>query len=201
MVKRCGPTAIAVIIVAIMWSGWPGVSQADPSPAIRQMMSTKVSMFEFVLLQIYEMTKCRVSYFSGGWISGPCMSVFPRYNFADNVIVMDFYVEPSYERMQGFENASEEGRKRILIKVLEFVADNIAVSRDPKNGPRFPGLIQEIFLDRRYDWLAKDSEIAMDEFADRTRITLTINHKGKVYRARRSHRGEISFWTEPALGR
>ena len=127
MINRYAPTVMGAIVLAMIWSGLPGVSQADPSPAIRQMMSTKVSMFDFVLNQIYESTKCKMSYFSHEWIGVPCMSVFPRYDFADNVIEMNLYVQPSYDRMRGFENGSEEVRKRTLMKVLEFVADNLRV--------------------------------------------------------------------------
>ncbi len=169
---------------------------AEPSKPISSMMNTPSSIFDVFLFQLLEQSKC----FQGWFVNRKkddkpdlCMTTI-NYNFDDNLIEMNFFVEERYKDMKGFASGSDSLKEKILKKILNDVAEYVGVESivEGQSSFRF-GMIQ--LTPMRHGWGTKgfDEKSAKEEIANRTVIHLRANVGGYVYTATRDHHGKVTF--------
>ena len=168
-------------------------SQAEPSKLIAQMMTTQTTNFDFFLFKLEEQSKCYRGWFGNSKDKNaekPCLTTLD-YNFDDNIIKMNFFVDNTNEQMTRFSSSSDKDKEVILKAVLSKVAVSLGV--EEANGMKF-GMIQ--LTNIRNGWSQKEfneSDIK-EEISKRTVVTVTANIKdGFIYRATRHHHGKVFF--------
>ena len=172
---------------------------AEPSKPISSMMDTPSSVFDVFLFQLLEQSKCYQGWFGNRTAQDKtnlCMTTID-YNFDDNLVEMDFFVEEKYEDMKGFSKSGEAQKEAILKRILSYVAQSVGVESRGQDKLNFRlGMIQMTPI--RHGWATKgfDDKAVKDEIADRTVIHLRANIEGFVYTATRDHHGKVTFGKE-----
>jgi len=169
---------------------------AEPSKPISSMMDTPSTVFDMYLFRLLEQSKCNQGWFGNREKDDKpdlCMTTI-EYQYADNLIEMNFFVQERHEKMKGFTSASDIQKEKILKNILIEVAQSVGVvSRgDGKLNFRF-GMIQMTPMRHGWGTSSFDEEVARDEISDRTVIHLRSNVDGFVYKATRNHHGKIMF--------
>jgi hypothetical protein len=87
-------------------------AMAEPSKPISAFMEAPASAFDVFILQLFEQSKCYRGWFGNTAAekeSDLCMTMID-YNFNDNLIIMNFSVRDSHEKMKGFSKGSATPR-------------------------------------------------------------------------------------------
>lgn len=170
-----------------------GIAYGSPSRHIAKAMDTPVSVFDMFLLAIELYEKCP----TGKKLMSMESIV---YDFADNLIRMEYSVKP--ENIEGFKEGNEELRKRLLMKKLGILATYIGVkdssSKDFGLGPIWGMPIRRGWKSKDFDEL-KFREEVVKRTVIILRTTIDISALStKEYKATRNHHGktevEVSEW-------
>ena len=159
---------------------------AQPGPSIGQMMQTPASVFDLFLFRLYEAGKCNTVVKNGNLDEADlCLSSI-NYDAGKNILTAFFRVLPGAEAMDDFVDLEKDGRKEILLKLL----DNTVRRVGAVDGW---GLLHSIPLGAGTAAAAEKSFRA--ELAGRTTTKLSTSYDGVVYIATRHHDGRIEYFT------
>ena len=184
---------VTILIGAIMGvtTGW-----ADPSGPIAEMMKTPSTVFDDILYRIYDQSRCYPDALSDKTrddLIGPCMTRI-SYEFADNLIIMHFYVSEKYENLAGFANMNDVQKNRALELVMIHVGERVGVvPLRTSSGTYNIGLIYSTPI--RNGWSADgfDEKSARDEIAARAVMRLATESGGILYTIVRDQHGKITY--------
>ena len=92
---------------------------AEPSPQIAKMIQTPATAFDMFLFRLYEAAKCNnVLKNSNSDEADLCLSSI-KYDADTNVLSTFFRVLPATEAMEDFVDQDTDGRKQIMLKLLD----------------------------------------------------------------------------------
>lgn len=186
-------STIKIVLSSLLFILLSSQSQAEPSKLIAQAMTTQTSAFDFFLFKIEEQSKCHRGWFGNSKNKNsekPCLTTLD-YNFEDNLIKMNFFVDETNEKMIHFKTSNDKNKEAILREVLSSIATSLGI--EERNGMKF-GMLQMTKM--RNGWSKKefDESKVKEEIAKRTVVAVTANIKdGFIYRATRNHHGKVFF--------
>lgn len=161
---------------------------AQPGPAIGQMMQTPASAFDMFLFRLYEAGKCNTVVKNNNLDEGDlCLSSI-QYDADKNILTAFFRVLPGAEAMDDFVDLEKDGRREILLKLL----DNTARRVGAVDGW---GLLHSIPLGHGAGMAVAAEKSFRAELAGRTTTKLSTSYDGVVYIATRHHDGRIEYFT------
>ena len=185
--------SIKVVLSSLLFILLSSQSQAEPSKLLAQAMTTQISTFDFFLFKIKEQSKCYRGWFGNSKNKNsekPCLTTL-KYNFDDNLIKMNFFVDETNEKMIHFKASTDQKKETILRGVLSDVATSVGV--EELNGMKI-GMIQMTEIRNGWSKEGFDESKVKDEIANRTVISVTVNIKdGFIYKAIRNHHGKVFF--------
>jgi len=186
-------STIKIVLSSLLFILLSSQSQAEPSKLIAQAMTTQTSAFDFFLFKIEEQSKCYRGWFGNSKNKNsekPCLTTLD-YNFEDNLIKMNFFVDETNEKMIHFKTSNDKNKEAILREVLSSIATSLGI--EERNGMKF-GMLQMTKM--RNGWSKKefDESKVKEEIAKRTVVSVTANIKdGFIYRVTRNHHGKVFF--------
>lgn len=163
---------------------------AQPSAAIVNMMQTPASVFDLFLLRVYEASKCNtVLKNENADEADLCLSTI-SYDSGENILSAFFRVLPGAEAMDDFVEQEMEGRRAILLKLLETTARRVGALDTW-------GLLHSTPLGYGRNASVADEKAFRAELAQRTTTSLSTSYDGVVYIATRHYDGTIEYFTNP----
>ena len=161
---------------------------AQPGTAIERMIKTPASAFDLFLFRLYEAGKCNAVVKNSNLDEADlCLSSI-RYDAGKNILTAFFRVLPGAEGMDDFVDLEKDGRKEIMLRLL----DNTARRVGAVDGW---GLLHSIPLGHGTGVTVAEQKSFRNELAGRTTTKLSTSYDGVVYVATRHHDGRIEYFT------
>lgn len=161
---------------------------AAPGGQIAKMIQTPASTFDMFLFRLYEAGKCdNVVKNTNSDEADLCLTSI-GYDADKNILSVFFRVLPGAEAMDDFVNEERDGRKQIMLKLLENTVRRLGVVDTW-------GLLHSTPIS--HGWNAGDAEEKSfrTELAQRTTTALSTSYDGVVYIATRHQDGTIEYFT------
>ena len=161
---------------------------AEPGPAIAKMIQTPATAFDMFLFRIYEAAKCNnVVKNNNADEADLCLSTI-KYDAEKNVLSVFFRVLPGAEVMDDFVDQEFDGRKKIMLKLLENTARR-AGAVDTW------GLLYNTPISHGWKGSKAEEKLFREELAQQTSTALSTSYDGVVYIATRHPDGAIEYFT------
>lgn len=161
---------------------------AQSGPAITKMIQTPATAFDMFLFRLYESAKCNnVVKNVNSDEADLCLSTI-KYDIDKNILSAFFRVLPGAEAMDDFVDLEADGRKEIMLKLLDNTVRRMGAVDSW-------GLLHStpISYGQKGNRAAEKSFRA--ELAARTSTALSTSYDGVVYIATRHHDGTIEYFT------
>ena len=186
-------STIKIVLSSLLFILLSSKSRAEPSKLIAQAMTSQTSAFDFFLFKIEEQSKCYRGWFGNSKNKSaekPCLTTL-NYNFDDNLIKMNFFIDETNEKMIHFKTSNDKKKEAILRDVLSSIATSLGV--EEWDGMKI-GMIQMTKMRNGWSKEGFDESKVKDEIAERTVILVTADIKdGFIYRVTRNHHGKVLF--------
>jgi hypothetical protein len=161
---------------------------AEPGPRIAGMMQTPASAFDLFLFRLYEAGKCNNVVKNNNLDEADlCLSSI-AYDAEANVLTGFFRVLPGAEAMDDFVDLEADGRREILLRLLDNTARRLGAVDSW-------GLLHNTPISHGGRVGDADEKAFRAEIAARTTTKLTTSYDGVVYVATRHHDGRIEYFT------
>jgi len=160
---------------------------AQTGSAITHMMQTPATAFDLFLFRLYESAKCNnVVKNVNSDEADLCLSTI-KYDADKNILSAFFRVLPGAEAMDDFVDLEAEGRKEIMLKLLENTVRRVGAVDSW-------GLLHSTPISYGNENQAAEKSFRA-ELAARTSTALSTSYDGVVYIATRHHDGTIEYFT------
>ena len=167
---------------------FPPATLAQPGAPIMAMMQTPASVFDLFLFRLYEEAKCNtVVQNNNSEEADLCMSTL-KYDSERNILSVFFRVRPAALSMEDFVDQEAEGRKQIMLQLLENTAKRVGAIDSW-------GLLHSLPIAYGPLAAAADEKLFRSELAKRTATRLSTSYDGKVFVATRHQDGRIEYFT------
>lgn len=161
---------------------------AEPGPAIAKMILTPATAFDMFLFRIYEAAKCNnVLKNNNSDEADLCLSTI-KYDAEKNVLSVFFRVLPGAEVMDDFVDQEFDGRKEIMLKLLENTVRRAGVVDTW-------GLLHNTPISHGWKGSKAEEKSFREALAQRTSTALSTSYDGVVYIATRHPDGAIEYFT------
>jgi hypothetical protein len=161
---------------------------AEPSPQIAKMIQTPATAFDMFLFRLYEAAKCNnVLKNNNSDEADLCLSSI-KYDSDRNILSTFFRVFPAAEAMEDFVDQDTDGRKEIMLKLLDNTVRRVGALDSW-------GLLHSIPISYGWKGNLADEKSFRAELAKRTSTALSTSYDGVVYIATRHQDGTIEFFT------
>ena len=151
------------------------------------MMQTPASVFDLFLFRLYESAKCNnVVKNNNADEADLCMSTLSYDNEA-NILTVFFRVLPAAQVMEDFVDQEAEGRKQIMLQLLENTAKRVGAIDGW-------GLLHSLPIAFGPLPADIDEKSFRGELAKRTSTRLSTSYDGSVYIATRHHDGRVEYF-------
>ena len=161
---------------------------AEPSPQIAKMIQTPATAFDMFLFRLYEAAKCNnVLKNSNSDEADLCLSSI-KYDADTNVLLTFFRVLPATEAMADFVDQDTDGRKQIMLKLLDNTVRRVGALDSW-------GLLHSTPISHGWKGNVVDEKSFRAELAQRTSTALSTLYDGVVYIATRHQDGRIEYFT------
>jgi len=161
---------------------------AEPSPQIAKMIQTPATAFDMFLFRLYEAAKCNnVLKNSNSDEADLCLSSI-KYDADKNILSTFFRVLPAAEAMEDFVDQDTDGRKQIMLKLLDTSVRRVGALDSW-------GLLHSTPLSHGWKGNVGDEKSFRAELAQRTSTVLSTSYDGVVYIATRHQDGRIEYFT------
>lgn len=161
---------------------------AETGSAITKMMQTPATAFDIFLFRIYESAKCNnVVKNLNSDEADLCLSTI-KYDVDKNILSAFFRVLPVAEAMDDFVDLEADGRKEIMLKLLDKTVRRVGAVDSW-------GLLHSTPISHGPKANRADEKSFRAELAARTSTVLSTSYDGVVYIATRHHDGRIEYFT------
>lgn len=161
---------------------------AAPGPQVAKMLQTPASAFDLFLVRLYEAGKCNNVIKNNNFDEADlCLSAL-NYDPEKNILTTFFRVSPGAEAMDDFVDRESDGRKQIMLNLLDNTVRRVGALDTW-------GLLHSTPLGHGLNIGAKNEKSFRRELAQRTSTALTTSYDGVVYIATRHHDGSIEYFT------
>jgi len=161
---------------------------AAPGPLISNMIQTPATAFDMFLFRLYEAGKCNnVVKNNNSDEADLCLSSI-SYDADKNVLSTFFRILPVAEAMDDFVDQDADGRKAVMLQLLEITAKRIGAVDSW-------GLLHSTPISHGWNTGDADEKSFRSELAQRTSTALSTSYDGVVYVATRHHDGRIEYFT------
>lgn len=173
---------ILLLILFFSATAW-----AHSGTAITAMMQAPASVFDLFLFRLYEEAKCnKVVQNNNADEADLCMSTL-SYDSEANILTVFFRVLPAAQVMEDFVDQEAEGRKQVMLQLLENTAKRVGAVDSW-------GLLHSLPIS--YVPLPGEKSFR-SELARRTSTRLSTSYDGKVFIATRHYDGRIEYISNP----
>jgi hypothetical protein len=161
---------------------------AAPGPAIANMMQTPASAFDMFLFRLYEASKCNNLLKNDNSDEADLCLTALGYDPDSNLLSTFFRVLPGAEVMDDFVDLESDGRKAIMLKLLETTVRRVGALDSW-------GLLHSTPVS--HGWKPGDTaeKAFRQELAKQTSTALSTSYDGVVYVATRHADGTITYFT------
>lgn len=173
------------LMVLGLFAGTQGL--ADPTAQIERMMQTPPSAFDLFLLRLYEGAKCNNLVKNTNADEADLCLTSIDYDADSNVLSTFFRVYPGAEAMDDFVDLDAEGRKQIMLKLLDNTARRVGAQDSW-------GLLHSTPISHGGSAGDADEKAFRAELAARTTTALSTSYDGVVYVATRHFDGSIKYF-------
>lgn len=161
---------------------------AAPGPQVAKMLQTPASAFDLFLFRLYQAGKCNTVIKNNNLDEAAlCLSAL-SYDADKNILSAFFRVLPGAEAMDDFVDLEADGRKQIMLALLDNTVRRFG-ARDTW------GLLHSTPLGHGLKIGGGNEKAFRAELAQRTSIALSTSYDGVVYIATRHHDGSLEYFT------
>jgi hypothetical protein len=159
---------------------------AQPSPQIAKMIETPATAFDMFLYRLYETAKCNNVLKNNNTDEADlCLSSLSC-DADRNVLSVFFRVLPAAEVMDDFVDLEADGRKAIMLQLLDNTAKRVGAVDSW-------GLLHSTPISHGWNQDMADEKLFRAELAKRTSTALSTSYDGVVYIATRLPDGSIKY--------
>jgi hypothetical protein len=159
---------------------------AQPSPQIAKMIETPATAFDMFLYRLYEAAKCNNILKNNNTDEADlCLSSL-SYDADQNVLSVFFRVLPGAEVMDDFVDLEADGRKAIMLQLLDNTAKRVGAVDSW-------GLLHSTPISHGWNQGMADEKLFRAELAKHTSTALSTSYDGVVYIATRLPDGTVKY--------
>ena len=161
---------------------------AQAGPAITKMIQTPATAFDMFLFRLYESAKCNnVVKNLNADEADLCLTTI-KYDVDRNILSAFFRVLPGAEAMDDFVDLEADGRREIMLKLLDNTVRRVGAVDSW-------GLLHSTPISYGQTGNRAAEKSFRTELAARTSTALSASYDGVVYIATRHHDGTIEYFT------
>jgi len=161
---------------------------AGPSAQVERMMQTPASAFDLFLFRLYEGAKCNNLVKNTNAEEADLCLTSIGYDAKSNVLSTFFRVYPGAEAMDDFVDLDADGRRQIMLQLLDNTARRVGALDSW-------GLLHSTPISNGAEAGSADEKAFRAELAARTTTALSTSYDGVVYVATRHYDGTIKYFT------